>query len=151
LQYKIKQEVRIMSMKDKLEALRALRATLPQPKAKAGMGAKKVDAKAPAKVAPKAKEISKGKAKPAPKAKEVVKKTNITNLRPGEPTNFEKLATQLDAKDARAIQKLVSPGWLLVCPDGTVHAFAHDNGEGSAALVYRAPIRNIFPKIHRGE
>lgn len=135
---------------------------------RAGMGASKKDAPIPTpapaptnkRQAPAPAPTKKQAPAPEPSKKVTTKKvapppepskTTGYNLRPGEPSNFEKLAKPIPASVITALKKAgVEPGWLLYCPDGTAWAMPHDNGVGSAALVYRAPIRNIFPPKHRG-
>lgn len=141
-------------MTELLERLAKLRGNAPAPAKKMGLGAKKSDAvPAPAKKT--------GKAAPAPapakKVKEVAKAkaAPATNFKP--ESNYEAHGELVDAKTARKIRKLLEDagiepnGYFIICPDEEMRRMADDDGNGSIAFCYRAPIKNIYPRLHRGE
>jgi hypothetical protein len=139
---------------DLLERLAMLRGNAPAPAKKMGLGAKKAIEEAPTP----AKKSGKAVAAPAPAPAKKVKAVPApapTNFKP--ESNYEAHGKLVDAKTARKIAKLLedagieASGYFITCPDGEMRRMADDDGNGSIAFCYRAPIKNIYPKNHRGE
>lgn len=85
--------------------------------------------------------------KPAPKAKTKVVPAPVVTAKPvnfkGE-NNYDVHGVKVKFDHSK-----IKPGYYIKCPDGEMRRMADDDGNGTIAFCYRAPVKSPYPKNHR--